>query len=123
LDTELGQAVLLSKLSGRPAPIFDDVFAWNGKVMDRSTAVIALLKVYNHVPVGDNVKVCAFMKYYRRFEPIEHSDFFVGSILDEERDLDQQARFWFSSVCRTIRGEVAELSADAVKQILITLHS
>ena len=123
LDTELGQAVLLSKLSGKPAHVFDDVFAWNGKIMDRATAIVALLKVYNHVPVGDNVKLCAYKKYYKRFEPIEHSDFFVGSTFDEDRDEDQQARFWFSSVCHAVRGDVTEISTETIKQILITLHS
>lgn len=123
LDTELGQAILLSKLSGRPAHVFDDVFAWNGKIMDRATAIIALLKVYNHVPVGENVKLSAYKKYHQRFEPIAYSDFFVGGDFDEHRDEDQQARFWFSGVCHAVRGDVAEISKETIKQILITLHS
>ncbi len=123
LDTELGQAALLSKLSSKPALVFDDVFAWNGKVIDRATAVIALLKVYNHVPVSDTVKLSAYKKYNNRFDPIKESDFFVGIYADEDKDIAREARIWFSVVCRTIQGSVTEMPKDVVKQILITLHS
>lgn len=123
LDTELGQAALLSKLSGKPALVFDDVFAWNGKIIDRATAIMALLKVYNHVPVGDTVKLSAYKKYNDRFDPIKDSDFFVKIYQEDGKDIAREARIWFSVVCRTIQGNVTEMPKDVVKQILISLHS
>ena len=56
-DTESNQAKLLSHLSSRPARVRDDVFVWNGCLIDRATAVVALLKINNQVPVGDSVKL------------------------------------------------------------------
>ena len=123
LATELGQAALLSKLSGKPALVFDDVFAWNGKVLDRATAVMALLKVYNHVPVSDTVKLSAYKKYNKRFNPIKESDFFVGIYADDNQDVEREARIWFSVICRAIQGDVKELPKETIKQILVTLHS
>jgi len=123
LDTELGQAALLSKLSGKPALVFDDVFAWNGKVVDRATAIMALLKVYNHVPVSDTVKLSAYKKYNNRFDPIRESDFFVKVYADEDKDIAREARIWFSVMCRVIRGDIESLPKETVKQILVTLHS
>lgn len=123
LDTEIGQAALLSSLSGKPALVFDDVFAWNGKVIDRSTAIIALLKVYNQVPVSDTVKVSAFEKYQKRFEPIKHSSFFVEVFSEDTKDPTIEAKIWFTKICYTIKGSVEELNKDSVKDILITLHS
>ena len=123
LDTELGQAVLVSKLSGKPAHVFDDVFAWNDKVLDKATAIMALLKVYNHVPVSDTVKLSAYKKYNQRFDPIRESDFFVKIYADEDKDIAREARIWFSVVCRTIQGSVTELPKETIKQILVTLHS
>lgn len=123
LDTELGQAVLISKLSGKPALVFDDVFAWNGKIIDKATAVMALLKVYNHVPVSDTVKLSAYKKYNQRFDPIRESDFFVKVYTDDDNNIAREARIWFSVICRTIQGDVESIPKETIKQILITLHS
>jgi|LauGreDrversion4_2_1035121.scaffolds.fasta_scaffold09674_1 hypothetical protein len=123
LDTELGQAALVSKLSGKPAHVFEDVFAWNGKVLDRATAVIALLKVYNQVPIGDSIKMNAYNRYHERFNSIKQSDFFVDVFFDETRDPATESRIWFNKICTTIRGDVKELPNETVKQILVTLHS
>jgi len=123
LDTELGQAALISKLSGKPAPVFDDVFAWNGKVVDRATAVIALLKVYNQVPVSDTVKMSVFEKYANRFDAIKDSDFFIDVYSEDTRDPAREARIWFNKVCTAVKGDINELPASQIKDILITLHS
>jgi len=123
LDTELGQAALISKLSGKPAHVFDDIFAWNGKVVDRATAVLALLKVYNQVPVSDTVKMSVFEKYANRFDSIKESDFFINVYFDDTRDPAREARIWFNKVCTAVKGDVAELPGDQIKDILITLHS
>jgi hypothetical protein len=123
LDTELGQAALVSKLSGRPQPVFDDVFAWNGKIVDKATAIIALLKVYNQVPVSDSVKISVFEKYANRFDAIKQSDFFIDVYFDDTRDPAKEARIWFNKVCTAIKGDVAELDSNQIKDILITLHS
>lgn len=123
LDTELGQAALISKLSGRPHPVFDDVFAWNGKIVDRATAVIALLKVYNQVPVSDTVKMSVFDKYAKRFEAIRSSDFFIDVYFDDTRDPATESRIWFNKVCAAVKGDVNELAKEQIKDILITLHT
>jgi hypothetical protein len=123
LDTELGQAALISKLSGKPHCVFDDVFAWNGKVMDRATAVIALLKVYNQVPVSDTVKISVFEKYALRFDAIKDSDFFIDIYFDDTRDPAKEARIWFNKVCTAVKGDITELPANQIKDILVTLHS
>lgn len=123
LDTELGQAALVSKLSSRPQPVFDDVFAWNGKIVDKATAIIALLKVYNQVPVSDSVKISVFEKYANRFDAIKQNDFFIDVYFDDTRDPAKEARIWFNKVCTAIKGDVAELDSNQIKDILITLHS
>jgi len=123
LDTELGQAALISKLSGRPHLVFDDVFAWNGKIVDKATAIIALLKVYNQVPVSDSVKISVFEKYSNRFDAIKQSDFFIDVYFDDTRDPAKEARIWFNKVCTAIKGDVAELPSNQIKEILVTLHS
>lgn len=123
LDTELGQAALISKLSGRPHPVFDDVFAWNGKIVDRATAIIALLKIYNQVPVNDSVKMTVFEKYTKRFNAIKDSDFFIDVYFEDTRDPAKEARIWFNKVCAAVKGDVAELPKETIKDILITLHS
>jgi len=123
LDTELGQAALISKLSGRPALVFDDIFAWNGKVLDRATAVVALLKVYNFVPVSDGVKMATFERYSNRFDSIKNSDYFIDIWFEDTRDAAKEARIWFNKLCTAIKGDVMELPKESVKQILVTLHS
>jgi hypothetical protein len=122
-DTELGQASLISKLSGRPHPVRDDIFAWNGKIIDRATAVVALLKVYNHVPVGDSVKMAMFEKYTKRFNTIRHRDFFVDVYTDDTKDPSTESKIWFNKICFAVKGDATELPKEAIKDILITLHS
>lgn len=122
--TDFGQAALISTLSGRPAHITDDLFAWNGKVVDRATAVVALLKIYNHVPVGDSIKINIYEKYHKRFSNYIDNDLFVSlRFTDKNTDRATLSRIWFNQLCSVIRGDVAELSSDNVKQILVTLHS
>ena len=123
LDTELGEAALISKLSGKPHCVFDDVFAWNGKVMDRATAIIALLKVYNQVPVSDSVKMTSFERYSNRFDAIKDSDFFIDIYFEDTRDPAREARIWFNKVCTAVKGDITELAGDKIKDILVTLHS
>jgi hypothetical protein len=123
LDTEIGEAILLSSLSGRPTHVIDDVFAWNGKIVDKATAVIALLKVYNQIPISDNIKMNAYSRYHDRFNAIRHSDFFVNVFLEETRDPATEARIWFNKICTTIKGDINELPNETIKQILITLHT
>ena len=101
-DTDLGQAKLLSQLSGKPAKVQDDVFIWNGHMIDRATAVVALLKINNQVPVGDNVKIRLHEQYDRRFSQYRDTEDLVGV---EGEDPPQSARIWFniSSLCITAR--------------------
>ena len=71
LDIDFNSANLISKLSGKPVHIQDDVFAWNGILIDRATAVVALLKIYNQVPVGDSIKLNTARKYADKFKNFE----------------------------------------------------
>jgi hypothetical protein len=119
-DIEISQAKLISHLSGRPAKVVDDVFVWNGSIMDRATAVVAFLKVNNQVPVGDSVKMRLHEAYNARFGQYEDSESLAGIIDDHP---DKSARIWFNLLCRIIKGKSEPLSKEVVRQILVDLHS
>lgn len=119
-DTDINQAKLISKLSGRPAKVQDDVFIWNEHFIDRATAIVALLKINNQVPVGDSVKLRLHARYNQRF--LKHGN--IEDMVHVRRDEDPEtaARVWFNIVCRTIKGANELLPPETVKQILIDLH-
>lgn len=119
-DTEINQAKLLSHLSSRPARVRDDVFVWNGCLIDRATAVVALLKINNQVPVGDSVKLRLYRVYRDRFSNYEMAERLVN--INNENP-ETAARIWFNVVCRTIKGSSEILNSSIVKQILVDLHS
>ncbi len=127
LDIDFDSANLVSKLSGKPVHIQDDLFAWNGILIDRATAIVALLKIYNHVPVGDSIKLNSLKKYSDRFKNFEDLSMYahveIQSVEDVTTGIETVARIWFNKVCQTVKGDVKELPNDVVKQILITLHS
>lgn len=118
-DTDIDQAKLLSKLSGRPAHVKYDVFVWNGCLIDRATAVVALLKTNNAVPVSDSVKMQMHYNYLQKFRLYEDSESLVFD--NPDRPPDENARIWFNAVCRTIK-KPEVLANDVMKQILIDLH-
>lgn len=119
-DTDINQAKLVSHLSGRPARVKDDVFIWNGHFIDRATAIVALLKVNNQVPVNDSVKIRLHNNYNARF--LDHGNIEDMVHIGTDDDPETAARIWFNLVCRTIKGAHDLLSAETVKQILIDLH-
>ena len=119
-DTDINQARLVSHLSGRPAKVADDIFVWNGSIIDRATAVVAFLKVNNQVPVPDSVKMRLHEAYEQRFAAYQDSEDLVG-ITDDQPD--KSARIWFNMLCRIIKGKSGPMSKDLVKQILVDLHS
>ncbi len=119
-DIEIGKAKLLSQLSGRPAHIAEDVFAWNGCLIDRATAIVALLKANNQVPVSDGVKMTMHQNFYDKFKDFEDTEDLVFN--DTDRDPAVNARVWFNLVCRTVKKTTESLPNDVVKQILIDLH-
>lgn len=119
-DTDVKQAKLLSHLSGRPAKVKDDIFIWNGYLIDRATAVVALLKVNNQVPVGDSVKIRLHQAYDRKFAVYQDS---AECVSIENDDIGMAARIWFNMVCRNVKGQAEQLSSDVVQQILVDLHS
>jgi hypothetical protein len=119
-DTDIGQAKLLSQLSGKPAKVQGDVFIWNGHIIDRATAVVALLKINNQVPVGDSVKMRLHQAYDTRFAAYEEQEELVKIVDDQP---DKAARIWFNILCRKVKGTNTGMSPEEVKQILITLHS
>ena len=45
-DTEINQAKLISKLSNKPAKVANDVFIWNGVLIDRASAIVHVLCDY-----------------------------------------------------------------------------
>jgi len=118
-DTEINQAKLLSQLSGRPSHVKEDVFAWNGHIIDRATAVVALLKTNNAVPVSDSVKMQMHWNYNKKFKHYEDTEDLVFNNPDHTPDTN--ARIWFNAVCRVIK-KPEVLSNDVMKQILIDLH-
>lgn len=118
-DIELGQAQLLSQLSGRPARVKDDVFVWNGYILDRPTAVIALLKVYSTLPVTNGAKERLYNSYYKRFQNEETS--FVINKNNENSDWTVET--WFYKLCKRIKGKIDQRSNNEIKEILIYLHS
>jgi len=125
LDIDFDSANLVSKLSGKPVHIQDDLFAWNGILIDRATAIVALLKIYNQVPVGDSIKLNTAKKYSAKFKNFEHLPMYVDVYATEEiiNNVETLARIWFNKLCKIIKGDVKELPKETVKQILITLHS
>ena len=123
LDIDFDSANLISKLSGKPVHIRDDLFAWNGILIDRATAVVALLKIYNQVPIGDSIKLNISKKYLDRFKNFEHLPMYVDVYAEEVFNDDEKlSRIWFNKVCKIVKGNVTELPKETIKQILITLH-
>ena len=124
-DIDFNSANLISKLSGKPVHIQDDVFAWNGIIIDRATAIVALLKIYNQVPVGDSIKLNTAKKYSTKFKSFEDLPMYVDVYATEEmiNNVETLARIWFNKLCKIVKGDVKELPKDVVKQILVTLHS
>ena len=118
-DTEINQAKLMSQLSGRPAHVKADIFVWNGRLIDRATAVVALLKTNNAVPVSDSVKMQMHYNYLQKFRSYEDAEDLVFD--NPDRKPDENARIWFNAVCRVIK-KPEVLPNDVMKQILIDLH-
>jgi hypothetical protein len=126
LDIDFHSADLISELSGKPVHIQDDLFAWNGMLIDRATAIVALLKVYNQIPISDSIKLNSARKYLERFKHLEHLPMYVNVYDTVEVTIvgaETMARIWFNKVCKIAKGSVDELPKDVVKQILVTLHS
>ena len=114
-DTDVKQALLMSRLSGNPAQVQGDIFAWNGIVIDRPSAVVALLKIYSQLPVGTQAKTRLHEQYKTRF-----SESSFSLLTDDEK---QSVDIWFYRLCKTIKGTVEQRSNDDIKQILISLHT
>ncbi len=119
-DTDIKQAQLISQLSARPARVREDVFVWNGCLIDRATAIVALLKINNQVPVADTVKLRLYKVYRERFSDYDLAERFTS--IDNE-NIETAARIWFNVICRTVKGSSELLNSSAVKQILVDLHS
>lgn len=119
-DIDIGRAKLMSQLSGRPAHVVNDVFVWNGCIIDRATAIVALLKANNQVPVNDGVKMRMHQNFYDKFRQFEETEDLVFN--DYDKDPAVNARIWFNVVCRTVKKTTENLPNEVVKQILIDLH-
>jgi hypothetical protein len=117
-DTDISAAKLLSKLSDRPTLVSADVFVWRGHLIDRATAVTALLKVNNQVPVNDSVKMRLQFNYNQRFR--DHFDEGFLNVASDEQP-DTSARIWFNYVCREIKPK-SVLDPVQLKNVLIDLH-
>lgn len=115
---EIAQAKLMSCFSQRPAHIKQDIFAWNGYLIDRATAVVALLKANNSVPVNDGIKMRLLENYRQRFAGYVDLEKYA----DSTDQPDQVARIWFSGVCRAIKPQKEMLTPAEIKSILISLH-
>jgi len=117
-DTDVSAAKLLSKLSDRPTLVSADVFVWHGHLIDRATAVTALLKVNNQVPVNDSVKMRLQFNYNKRFKDYPDEEFL--NVADDQPP-DTSARIWFNYVCREIKPR-GVLDPTQLKNLLIDLH-
>jgi len=116
-DTDIKQAALMSRLSGRPAQVTGDVFVWNGRIVDRASAVVALLKVYSQVPVSTSAKVKLCDQYHQKFG---HDD--SGFVISTDDTSSTRSEIWFYKLCKAIKGEVAVRTDTEIKEILISLH-
>jgi len=119
-DTEILEAKLVAKLSGRPVHVKGDVFVWHDHLIDRATAIVALLKSNNQVPVSDHVKMQMHENFYRKFKQFEETEDLVFNDID--KDPPASARIWFNFVCRKIKTTQDILPSEQVKQILLDLH-
>lgn len=117
-DTDIAQAKLVSKLSNRPARVHGDVFIWNGILIDRASAIVALLKINNQVPVNDSVKCRLYQNYETKFMELQDKI----KIKTEETDATTLAKVWFHRLCSTLKNNEL-LKNSEVKQILIDLHT
>lgn len=116
-DTDLQHAYLLSKLIDNPVKVDKDVYMWNGYVMDRETAVVALLKVYSQLPVSDSAKKSLFENYKKRWQDNKYA-------VDPNREeFSDRSGTWFFILCNGIKGKVRKRTPFDIKQQLITLHS
>ena len=114
LDTDaVGKAKLMSTLSGNPANVCDDVFVWNGHIMDRATAVVAMLKTYNQLPVTTQAKQKLYVNCKKKF----------GTVTDDVTEEEIGANIWFHSKCLAIKESRATRTNEDIKQLLIYLHS
>lgn len=117
--TDISAAKLLNKLSDKPILVSADVFVWHGHLVDRATAVVALLKNNNQVPVSDHVKQQMQENYNRRFSQYTDEEFLnVGT----DKRPDVSARIWFNFVCRELKGHNPALQPEELKNLLIDLH-
>lgn len=112
--TDIKQAALMSRLSGVPARVQDDIFVWNGILIDRASAVVALLKIYNQVPISTAAKTKLHSLYSDKFSKAAST-----MVIDHDQD---QVDIWFYKLCKTVQGEVKTRTPEEVKQILIGLH-
>lgn len=118
-DADILAAKLLNKLSDKPTLVSADVFVWHGHLVDRATAVVALLKNNNQVPVSDHVKQQMQQNYNRRFSQYTDEKFLnVGS----DENPSTSARIWFNFVCRELKGANPALPPEELKNLLIDLH-
>lgn len=117
-STDIAQAKLVSKLSSAPARVSGDVFVWNDVLIDRASAVVALLKINNQVPVRDSVKVRLYQNYQKRFGDQKNTIF----LNTDETDDSTLACVWFHRLCSKVKS-AEPLGKDSVKQMLIILHT
>jgi hypothetical protein len=115
-------AHLMSRLCDNPINVVDDVFMWHGYVVDRVTAVLCLLKIYSQLPVNDKMKLRMYKNYMDRWASNRYA---VTSISSDPNAQDPVARssVWFYRLCRKLKGNVQERSAENIKDILVLLHT
>jgi hypothetical protein len=117
--TDISEAKLINKLSDRPTLVAADVFVWHGHLVDRATAVVALLKNNNQVPVSDNVKMQMQNNYNKRFQ--QYTDEKFLNVASDENP-STSARIWFNYVCRELKGNNPVLPPETLKNLLVDLH-
>lgn len=113
-------AHLMSRLSDNPVKVVDDAYMWHGYAVDRATAVICLLKIYSQLPVNDKMKLRMYRNYMERWQSNRYAVLYNDS---DEKDPIALSSMWFYRLCRKIKGNIQERSAEDIKNILVLLHN
>jgi hypothetical protein len=123
LDTEIQHAALLSKLSGNPSLVRDSVFVWNGVLIDKSTAIVSLLKIYCQLPVSNAVKRSLYKNYRDKFTGLNAKYLVLQNENEETYTGGDIVDIWFYRLCKAVKGSVNQRSEESIKELMIQLHS
>jgi hypothetical protein len=121
LDIEIEEARFLSLLSGDPVLVKDDIYIWNGVLVNRAAALVALLRIYCQLPVNNYLKTTLFRGYSIKFREVDEK-YLLKNTLDDRYQIGEQG-VWFYELCGRIKGNIDHRSEQDIKRLMILLHS